>query len=279
MRLNMSKDGNTKELTSKEAKHLADLFVARCKENIQNACEIPNPLRGGTVSVHYAEEHYEPHSLRKSVKQIMEENEIYDKELLDRVPRGRYSHYTVYDYGLFDKKASVVISVFVRGELADFVKDGRSATPVPASEVEAARLEAMQHPELFHYIAVFGLCGFAPDVYSLPLSGPNWELALVTHVEGTAWKVESGEKTRRETVLSLFDPEKESEKLWRARSIIKAAPDLSVSGGFVVLSDIVEKSGLAPEIVQQAAREFCAQDKSLDMERVEGKLILKRSRT
>jgi hypothetical protein len=275
----MSKDTDTKELTSKEGKHLEDLFFRRCKENLQKASEIPNPLSGDSVSVSYAEEHYEPHSLRKSVKRIMEENEIYDKALLDRVPRGRYFHYTVYDYGLFDKKAAMVVSAFVRGELADFVKDGRSTAPVPASEVEAARLDAMQRPELFHYIAVFGLCGFAPDVYSLPLSGPNWELALVTHVEGTAWKIVSGEKTRRQTVLVLFDPEKESEKLWRARSIIKAAPDLSVSGGFVILSDIVEESGLAPGIVQRAAEEFCSQDKSLDMERVEGKLILKRSRT
>ncbi len=275
----MGKDTNTKELASKEAKHLADLFIARCKENLQNISEISNPMSGSSLGVSYAEEHYEPHSLRKSVKKVMEENEIFDKSLLDKVPRGRYFHYTVYDYGLFDKKAAVMVSAFVRGELADFVKDGKSSTTVPTSEVEAARLGAMERSELFHYIAVFALCGFAPDVYSLPLSGPNWELALVTHVEGTAWKIVSGEKTRRRTVLSLFDPEKESEKLWRARSIIKAAPDLNVSGGFIVLSDVVEESGLAPEIVQQVAKEFCAQDKSLDMERVEGKLILKRSRT
>jgi hypothetical protein len=275
----MGKDTDTKELTSKEGKHLEDLFFGRCKENLQNVSEISNPLQNDSISVSYAEEHYEPHSLRKSVKRIMEENEIYDKALLGKLPRGRYFHYTVYDYGLFDKKAAVIVSIFVRGELADFVKEGKSSTPVPVSEVEAARLDAMERSELFHYIAVFGLCGFAPDVYSLPLSGPNWELALVTHVEGTAWKIVSGEKTRRETVLALFDPEKESEKLWRARSIIKAAPDLNVSGGFIILSDIVQESGLAPEIVRRAAEEFCAQDKSLDMERVEGKLILKRSRT
>jgi hypothetical protein len=80
-------------------------------------------------------------------------------------------------------------------------------------------------------------------------------------------------------VLRLFDPEKESEKRWRAKTIITGAPELEISGGFIILSDIVEQSGLSPEIVKTAAEEFCKQEKSVRIERVEGKLILKHSRT
>ena len=79
-------------------------------------------------------------------------------------------------------------------------------------------------------------------------------------------------------MLALYDPEKESEKLWRARNIITGSSELTVSGGFVILSDIVEDSGLSPEIVKKAAEEFCARDKSVSIERVEGKLIIKHSR-
>lgn len=268
-----------KELTSKEAKHLEDLFISRCKENLQNVSEILNPIDDETVRNSFAEEYYELHSLRKRVKQIMEENEVYDKSLLEKVPRGRYFHYTVYEHGLFDKRAVAMVSVFVKSDLSDFVTGDRSSNPVPASEIESARLKAMEKPDLFHYIAVLGLCGFDEKVGKLPLSGPNWELALITHVEGTAWKIINGEPTRRDTVITLFDPEKESEKLWRARNIIKCAPELTVSGGFVILQDIKESSGLSPDIIKRAAEEFCAQDKSLAMERVEGKLIIKRSRT
>ena len=266
----MSKQPETKELTSREGKRLEQLFISRCRENVQALREIDSPLSGDTVRQNYAEEYYEPHTMRRRIKEIMEENEIYDKPLLEKVPKGRYFHYTVYEHGLFDKKPSIIISAFVRCEFADFVKSGESSAPVPASEVESARLDAMKDTELFHYIAVFGLCGFEEEVYSLPLSGPNWELALVTHVEGTAWKIVSGEPPRREAVLALFDPEKKSEKLWRAKSIIETAPELDVSGGFVILSDIVEESGLSPEIVKKAAQEFAEKDASV-RSRFEGK--------
>jgi hypothetical protein len=275
----MPEDSEIKELTSQEAKRLEKLYINRVRENIQSAGKVDNPLSGDSVSISFAEEHYEPHSRRKQIKEILEENEIYDGSVLDKAPRGRYFHYTVYEYGLFDKKAVAVISVYVTCEFADFVTEGKSSTPSPASEVESTRLDAMKEANLFHYIAVLGLCGFEEAAYSLPLSGPNWELALVTHVEGTAWKIISGEPERRKTVLSLFDVEKNSEKLWRAKSIITAAPELEVSGGFVILSDIVEESGLSPEIVKAAAKEFCQKDKSLNIETVEGKLIIKRSRT
>lgn len=267
-----------KELTSQEARRLERLFIRRCKENLQNAGEIFNPLKDDAIRYSFAEEHYEPHTSRKSIKEIMEENEIYDKPLLDRVPLGRRFHYAVYDYGIFDKKLVVIASAFVRCEFADFVRDGKSATPVGVSEVESTRLDAMQKSDIFHYIGVYGLCGFEEAVSSLPLSGPNWELALVTHVKGTEWKIVSGEPERRKSVLALFDPEKESEKLWRAKSIITSSPELSVSGGFLVLSDLVEESGMTAQIVRKAADEFCAQNKAMVIERVEGKLILKHSR-
>lgn len=275
----MLEDSQIRELTSKEGRRLEKLYIDRVRENIQSAGEIDNPLTGNPVNISFAEEHYEPHSRRKQIKEILEENEIYDGSVLDKVPRGRYFHYTVYEYGLFDKKAAAVISVYVTCEYADFVTQKKSSTPSPASEVESARLDAMKEANLFHYIGILGLCGFEEEAHSLPLSGPNWELALVTHVEGTAWKILSGEPERRKTVLSLFDVEKKSEKLWRAKSIITAAPELEISGGFIILSDIVEESGLSPKIVKAAANEFSQKDKSINIETVEGKLIIKRSRT
>ncbi len=274
----LAKDSDTKELTAKEAKRTEELFIGRCRENLQALHEIPNPLSGASVRHQFAEEYYEPHTLRRQIKEIMEENEIYDKPLLERVPRGRYFYFTVYEHGLFDKKPSVVISAYVNCEFADFVKEGKSSTPTSASEVESVRLGAMKESELFHYIALLGLCGFEKAALSLPLSGPNWEMALVTHAGGTAWKMVSGEPSRRNTMLALFDPEKKSEKLWRAKSIITGSSELTVSGGFIILSDVVEQSGLSPEIVKKAAEDFCARDKSISIERVEGKLIVKHSR-
>lgn len=274
----MPKEPEQKELNSKGAIRLERLFIDRCKENLQTVQDIPNPLNKETLRQHFAEEYYEPHTLRSRVKEIMEENEIYDKPLVEKVPRGRYLHYTVYEHGIFDKKPAVMISAFVKCELADFVKNGKSSTPTAAADIETARLDAMKEPDLFHYIGIFGLCGFTKEACSLPLSGPNWELALVKHVDGTAWRIISGEPLRHKTMLALFDPEKKSEKLWRAKNLIESSPELTVSGGFVILSDIVENSGLSPEIIKKAAQEFCAQDKSVGLERVEGKLIIKRSR-
>jgi len=267
-----------KELTSEEAKKLEELFLGRCRDNLQSADDIINPLDDRTLRVNYDENYFIPHTQRRRVKEIMEESEIYDKPLLDRIPLGRYFHFDVYEFGIFDKTKKIAISAYVRCNLKDFVKEEKSATPTPSSDVESIRLAAMEEPDVFHYVGILGMCGFEDAARRLPLAGPNWEIALVTHVEGTAFSVTHGDKARRKAVMALFDPEKKSEKFWRAKNLITSSPELTVSGGFVILSDLVESSGLSGELVKKAAEEFCAQDKSVSMERVEGKLIIKHSR-
>ncbi len=274
----MAEQTGKKEMTSEEARHAEELFINGCREKLRNARGIADPLQGREIHVAFADDYYELHSNRKAIKKIMQENEIYDKHLLEEAPLGRWFRYTVYEQGWFRKKPVIRVSGRVLCEFADFLKSGKSTAPTPASEVEMLRLEAQRKSRIFHYIGVYGLCGFDEDTYALPLSGPNWEIALVEHKGGTAYRITGGEKTRRESVLAFFDPENESEKLWRAKSVISASGDLSVAGGFLILSDLAEELGISQDLVQKVADEVCASDNLLSLERVEGKLIMKRSR-
>jgi hypothetical protein len=266
------------ELTSEEAIRLEDLFIARCRGNLQAPREIRNHLTGKSLEIGYDEAHYEQHTHRRDIKEIMEENRIYNRPLLDKIPRGLYYRYTVHDRGFFGSKPSMVVLGTVQCEFADFIRSAKSSTPVSSAAIEAVRLELMKEPKLFHYAAVYGLCGFEEEALLEPLSGPNWEMALVTHTEGTEWEITSGDAARRGDVTLLFDPEQESEKLWRAASILKSSEELGVSGGFVILADIAEKYGLPGEIVRKAAEEFCAGDDEIAIEQVDGRTIVKRSR-
>ncbi|GIW70694.1 MAG: hypothetical protein KatS3mg102_0236 [Planctomycetota bacterium] len=265
------------------ARALEELFIARFDEKMAEVRRLPHPLDGTMLNAGPRDRTHQRRARSDEVVDLMKRHRIYERALLDAMPRDEASVYRVFTRSIFGRRETrLVLAACVVSPLQELLVRRCASRPAGVPELERA-LEliglagAGGVEEPFCYVGVLSTTGWEPEV-AHHLAGRDRLVCAVQWRGGTRWQLQHAEDERWGGVLRLFDPESDREKVERVRRHLESHPELSLRGGHVVVRAIQEEMEVEERLLARAVGELLARDPELSLLEVGERAILKRRR-
>jgi len=225
---------------------------------------------------------------RERLRAMMMSRQMYDLNLLDRLPQNRSVTFRSYIrpwYGLGRRQAAAVTASVVCSLSRCLDAGSRDASQDPSTLPPIDRTELEEH--LARYVAnrpitqVLGVCspsGFTHEARTTAFSRPGLSVVLTEPLPGGGWRTTPICGDLREAARELFDPESRPQKLARVQQALRCSrPTLLYQG--VSAAEVAEAQGVAPSIVEEAFAQLANEDRRYHVTRNDRTSILFRTTT
>ncbi len=211
------------------------------------------------------------------LRALLASRRMYDRELLKQMPQNRWIALHGYERRWwFGKRATGVAIASVISPLESLIP----GSPDPQRPVELGQLvdhvrRLVGDARVPHVVGVCSPTGFTHEARHSNLELPNVTLVLIEPRDGGGWRVSGVSDKLPERVLSMFDPEVNSQKLARVRREIEAhSADLLT--GSMSAATIAERLNLPESLVATAFQEMAQSDPELRVSRKDGETLMYR---
>jgi len=204
------------------------------------------------------------------LKSLLAARGLYDRELLDRLPRNRRIELHGYRrrWWLFSevwflrKKRAGVTIASVLSPLQELIDNPDAPLPpVGLAQLTEHVRSLVADTKCYHLIAVCSTTGFTDEAKRARLELPNAAVVLVEPDSPGTWRI-TDTTGRAGRLAGLFDPENIRQKLARVRSHIAAGSAELLSSGLSV-SAVAGRLNLPPQLVDRAFQQAAQQDPQL----------------
>jgi hypothetical protein len=213
---------------------------------------------------------------RDQLREMMRGRQMYDLNLLDRLPQNRAVNFRSYVrpwYWFRRKKVGSVTALVLSPlraclelESGERPSEGEPPPPVDQPQLTEHIGRLVTDRTITHVIGVCSPTGFTEQARQTVLDCPDATLVLIQPHPAGGWKVAGASGPLREQASELFDPEEQSQKLQRARRAVEQRrPALlysSLSG-----ADLADELGLPEDLVEAVFRQVAAEDPRLHVTR------------
>ncbi len=211
------------------------------------------------------------------LRALLAENRTYDRERLKHLPANR----RLALYG-FEKR-------FIFGRRRTGVAIASTISPLPAlvgkpEEVGPAIGLGELHDHVHklvgeanmpHVIGVCSTTGFTPQALEAKFNIPKVSVVLIEPDGQGGWRVQAAGDAVDARLVKLFDPEKESDKVDRAREMIESySADLLT--GSLSASAVAKQANLPEHLVRMSFRQLANSDAELRLVERDGQFLMYR---
>jgi hypothetical protein len=211
------------------------------------------------------------------LRALMAQHRNYDRNRLKELPQNR----TVAVHGyrrrwLFGKKPTGVAMASVICPLEKLADPaGEPGESIDLPELMAHVRELVTDTSVPHLIGVCAPSGFTPEALRAKPDLPNVTLVLVQPQDGGGWNVTSPEGNLPPTVVALFDPEKDHDKIERVREEIENRRVELLTGSMSAAS-LAERLSLPAPLVADAMERVAREHPELRVTRESNNVLLYR---
>ncbi len=256
-----------------------ELFLQRFERNLAKVTRIFQPIEKKAYSIKAVSLDPEVEDPYKNVVDVLKNHGIYDRELLERLPHNRSTRYTIPPPGLFGrKKPKLVVAGVVRSPIGDLARLGGVLEPMGRAELQEVVREQVRDDGAYHVLGVLSTVGWANELWEHVPRGENYALILTEQTPTSGWRLAHSLPKPLEELVSIFDPENLDEKVSRTFYWIIENPELSIPGGHVETSELLEMLGVTRDILETALKQVEQENPRLKIVKVGGREILKRDR-
>jgi len=265
------------EIDGARARRYEETFLQSFQHNLSRIQRVPCPLDGVE---------YDRHPDRESVREWDDAEEVRRVAIrskagvgLDRLPRMAGHQLTVYRKPLFGQRQAKVCIVAacwspVEQLAGGSLRPGASPGGVSAVEWLLERCMVDQRHDVFHYIGFCSTTGWEDFLVDPLPSGPNWVMGLI-------WPKPPGWLLAMPGIIPshiavAFDPEGLGEKRARVMAFLRNSPELSSSGGLLLLQDVTDGAVVPAGVAIEVMHEFAINTGEYEVRQVSGSTIIQR---
>lgn len=213
----------------------------------------------------------------EQLRTLMAQHRNYDRRRLKELPHNRaiavHGYRRTWWFGKRPTGVAMASVLCPLEKLAD--PDGDPGDPIDLPELMDHVRGLVTDASVPHVVGVCAPSGFTAEALRTRLDLPNVTLVLVQPQEGGGWKVSSPEPNLSATILALFDPEKDSDKIERVREEIERRGAELLTGSMTA-SSVAARLSLPKTLVADAMQKIAREHPELRVTRESDNVLLYR---
>ncbi len=211
------------------------------------------------------------------LRALLAENRTYDRQRLKTLPANRRLALHGYEKRFFfGRRRTGVAIASVMSPLAALVRTPEEAGPaIGLGELHDHVNKLMGDVTMSHVIGVCSTTGFTPQAREAKFNIPKVSVVLIEPDGQGGWRVHAAGDAVDERLVKLFDPEKESDKVDRARALI-ASYSADLLTGSLAASAVAKEANLPEHLVRKSFRQLASSDAELRLVDRDGQLLMYR---
>ncbi len=211
------------------------------------------------------------------LRALLAENRTYDRERLKTLPANRrVALYGFEKRFIFGRRRTGVAIASTMSPLSALVGKPEEAGPaIGLGELHDHVHKLVGEANMPHVIGVCSTTGFTPQARDAKFSIPKVSVVLVEPDGQGGWRVHAAGDAVDDRLVKLFDPEKESDKVDRAREMIESYSAELVTGSLSA-STVAKEVNLPEHLVRKSFRQLADSDAELKIVDRDGQLLMYR---
>jgi DNA-binding transcriptional MerR regulator len=264
-------------LEPEQARCLEETFIQRFESTFEVMGRVHCPLDGKGYKAGSRERTLLKKDRQSKIVDLMKRHRVYDRSLLDTLPRNELREYQVFQRSLFGRgDLKVVVAAIAISPLEAFIRQRWAREPLGVADAERALDTFSNRDDVFYYVGLLSTVGWTEEARERIPGRRNMLVSLVESVSSTAWRRHLVLDPRWAGIERVFDPESDQEKIDRVRDYL--AESLRPKGEFLIVRNLPEDLDVSFECVKTAMDELMASDPQLEVVTSGGREIIKRSR-
>ena len=260
------------------AREREEHFLQRFERNLLSIDRVYHPLDKKQYPLKASSLDPEVDDPYQNVVNILKEQGIYDRELLDRLPHDRSTRYTIPPRGIFGRKPRFVIAGIVRSPIADLARSGGVVGSMSREALLSVVRDQVAAPGVYHVLGILSTVGWADEIWEHVPRGEEYALVLAAQSSHGGWRLAHSLPNKLEGLLDVFDPETLDEKVSRTFYWIVENPELQIPGGHIELERALCEVGVTQDVLKTALKQVEQENPRIKRVSIDGREILKRDR-
>jgi len=211
------------------------------------------------------------------LRALLAENRTYDRERLKCLPANR--RLALYGYEkrfLFGRRRTGVAMATTMSPLPALVGKPEEAGPaIGLGELHDHVHKLVGEANMPYVIGVCSTTGFTPQARETKFNIPKVSVVLIEPDGQGGWRVHAAGDAVDVRLVKLFDPEKEGDKVDRAREMI-ASYSAELLTGSLSASTVAKQANLPEHLVRKSFRQLADSDAELRLVDRDGQLLMYR---